>query len=431
MALNYDSAGGGSYTTLTTAIAAVAAVDTDILALSGSSETITATTTYAASSTYAPPEKPQRLIGVDDFSTPAPTPATKPKITIGGNYQLSYVGNWELEQVTFDYVSGTSNTGLQLGTTSGASTFLLRDIDVSINSTHATLRPIRLGPMAGNAANDTYRTELSNCNVLFPTVNAALGIGAGNHFIKNLGYIAGSTAPNNLFSSSGGSGLSNLYISDSDLSGLAAGGLLDGPSLGQNKIYCNNVKLNASTAFFSGTMAQHNEITAVNCMIGTAFIEYAYYSYSGSVLSDSTVYKNTSNFGTKSRKLTSNSTTGRGATLKTELLLPVSASDVKTPYVEILSNVTLTDDDCWLDVSVVETSGSAKGTTISTRPATLSTPTALTTSTDPWTNNPFSPGYFYRIELPSAVTITQDGWISAELNLAKASAIVYVGDYGG
>lgn len=436
--LNYDAQGSGSYTTLTSALAAVTALDDIIFALDTSVQTLTASTTWASSATYAPPEKPQKLICTSSFGTPAESTHAEINFSSTTSFTNIFSGNWLIDGLKL-VGTGSGLHNIQLGNVTGSGTIYARNciFGSSTTSSNATCSPVRLGPIAGATTNDTYKTILDDVELVFGHVNHSCKIGVGNHLLSGIS-ISGAV-PTNLFSSSAGSGLSNLYLSDSDLSPWAIGAILDGPSLGQNKVFLNRIKMHASTTFFSGTMAQHNEITAVNCSTGDTHIAFYYASYSGNVINDSTVYATTSPMQdgdtSISRKMTTTSMAGRGAPLQTELLLPVANDASVTPYIELLVGAdgasALTDLECWIDVQAMTTDGATIGTTYTTHPGILASGTNLAAGTTAYTGDGYTTERTHKIALASSITVRQDSLIKITVNLAKPSTVVYVGAYGG
>ena len=95
-----------------------------------------------------------------------------------------------------------------------------------------------------------------------------------------------------------------------------------------------------------------------------------------------------------------------------------------TVTVEAVSSASLNDDELWLEVSYLGTSGAPLGTLItSAKASVLATAAAVPTSTATWTSSPATPVY-----QKMSVTFTPQlkGFIHATVKLCKASKTVYV-----
>ena len=429
--LNYDSAGSGSYTTLTAAIAAVTAVDDTILALSTSSDDIATTTYYESSATYAPGSAGQKLYSVSSFSPTAITPGAA--INFLAAYYAVFKGYWDIRGLKFTY-AGSGTSAVYLGFTTTPSVIYAEDIILDIRSTKSGGHPLRLGAVGGNSSDVPTKTVINGLQMYFGNTNQGIIAGYGEHRIKNLSLISGSLNPTVLFLPYSGNGLSLVRLEDSDLSSWQIGSIVDSGADGQLSLFCNRIKLHASSAFTTGTVSRHVEITAVDCYIGTTFVDYYYANYAGTAQTVADKYTSVSDptslsDGTnpKTRKLTSNSTCGRSAQISTELLLPVSDSDSAQPWVEITSDTALDNSTFWIDVSITDSSG-YDSAFHSTRCGVFDTPTGLSTGTMSWTS---ASTYTYKVQLPSSITVSGDQLIIVEPRLATSNAQVWVGAYGG
>lgn len=97
-----------------------------------------------------------------------------------------------------------------------------------------------------------------------------------------------------------------------------------------------------------------------------------------------------------------------------------------TATIEIVTdNVTLTDGECWVEVTYLGTSGTPLGASVNDAKAdVLATAANQTTSTETWTTT----GLTTPVKQKLSVTFTpqEKGFIHAVVRLAKASTIVYV-----
>lgn len=431
---------GGTYTTIAAAVAAATSGDR-VLVLDTHSESIAATTTITLSTTTFPPYNPLPIICVDSFSTPA--------LSVGGGYNwtsnsnLILNGHYIIYGVYFLYTGagGNTNPGLTLGTATSSAAIKLINVRVSTTSTSSLTRPIKLGVTAGATGNDSYRIELIGCELQLGAATQFINIGAGNHFIDDL-TLTGAITPNNLFSGTASTGVSNLSLRNSDLSAFAIGSLMDGSALGQTKLFVNDVKLHATTLsqiFGTGTIDAFNELTAVNVASGDSSVSFEYIGGAGKVSTDTTVYATTSPMQdggvSVSRKMTSSANASVSVPLQTELLLPVDNDASITPYVEILVGAdgaaALTNLQCWIDVQALTTDGTAIGSTYTTYPGFLDSSTTLPAGTTAYTGDGFTTERTHKIQLGSAITARQDGFVKITVNFAVSSSVIYVGTYGG
>lgn len=435
---NYDSAGGGTYTTLASALTAIAASDEIIFAKSTSSETtVSANMVQTASATYATPEKPQRLYSVNDFTSFTPTAGASIDWTT--SFTVTFVGNWAMYGFGAAYTGANSTPKVLLGSSAAPGTIYLEycSFGTLSSSTSSSVQPLIFGPATGSSSNDSYRTIAKDLTILFGHVNNSAVISAGKHSITGL-VLGGNDVPTTLFTSIAGTGIGEMCLSDSDLSGYSTlGYLFKADSLGQVKLLLNRVKLHASTQVLSGTMAQHSEVTMVDCSSGDTSIQFAYYSYSGSVLSDSTVKASSSPLTDGvtefSRKFTPTSTCGRGTPLTTDLILPVDDNESVQPWVDVLIGAdgasALDNSQLWIEVSACTVDGTTLGTTTSTRAAILATPTAHANSNTPY-NDSYTTPMTHTVQIPSAITARQTGYVKITVNLAYTTNPVYLGKYG-
>jgi len=98
-----------------------------------------------------------------------------------------------------------------------------------------------------------------------------------------------------------------------------------------------------------------------------------------------------------------------------------------TVTVELVSSASLNNDELWLEVSYLGTSGAPLGTLISSAKASvLASAAALTTSTATWASSPATPVY-----QKMSVTFTPQlrGFIHATVKLCVPGKTVYVDPY--
>lgn len=102
-----------------------------------------------------------------------------------------------------------------------------------------------------------------------------------------------------------------------------------------------------------------------------------------------------------------------------------TGSSITVTVETITDNVTLTDDECWLEVQYLGTSGFPLGTFISDAKAdVLATAANQTTSSETWTTTGLTTPVKQKLSV--SFTPQEKGFIHAVVKLARASTTVYV-----
>lgn len=437
---NYDQAGSGSYTTLATALAAVAASDEIIFAKSTSAEVLGGTTTYTASATYALAGKAQRLFSVDDFTTPDLT--TGASITWTGAYSAIFVGNWHLYGMTIGITGGTSTTatGARLGDAAQPSIIIAdycRFLCLTTGAS-ATPSPLILGPTA-SSSNDGYVNKINNCTVEFGHASQSITINESISELNNL-ILGGSITPTSLFKA-GGSGVvtAKCTVKNSDLSNKSWTNFYSIVASTQVDIYLENCKMPASFNWYTGTPQPGVNIIAVNCTSGDNGISlYRLVGSAGTVQTDSSIYAS-SNPETDggvpvSYLMTPLSTCGRSQPLSQEFLIPVATDTAVTPYVEVLLQTSgataLKTTELYIEVEALATDGSSLGIEYTTHPGLMNAGgTDCASGTINYTGDGYATEVTHKLSVDSFTT-RQNGFIKITVNLAKSTQAIYVGQYG-
>jgi hypothetical protein len=436
---NYDSAGSGAYTTLATALAAVAASDEIILAKSTSVETLGANTTYTAPAAYALAGKAQRLFSVDDFTTPDLT--TGAIIDWTGSYALTFEGNWHLSGITFGYSAGSSSTA-------GSTSFGTGNVPGVVIADNCTFRnlststspgpsPLSLGPL-GSPNNDAYTNYFNNCTLEFGHLNHGINVRNGIHNLNNL-ILGGTVTPLSLFKMVAGTGVSILRIKNSDLSTKSWTNLLSINANSQLEVFLENCKMPASFNWYLGTPHIGTNITAVNCTSGDNGISYYKLDgAAGTVQTDASIYASTdpiSDGGTPvSYLMTSFSSCGRSCGLSQEFKVEVGTDTSVTPYIEVLVQGTgatpLKTTELYIEVESLAIDGSSLGVVYTTFPGLLNPgATDCSAGTIGYTNDGYPSETTHRLSIASFTT-RQDGFVKITVHLTKPSVAIYVGQYG-
>lgn len=240
--------------------------------------------------------------------------------------------------------------------------------------------------------------------------------------------IVGATLPTTIFQRG------HVYAKGVDLSALASGKTLCDTSSfvgNTNPTYLlENCKLGASVTIVSATPGHPvgNHAYLVNCDSGDTGYRSEYYRHNGTVSTETTItrYGGATNGLQKiSHKFVSTSVAGFDTPLLgPDMYLWNSTLSSLTATVEIVSSGTLNDNEVWLEIEYLGTSGFPLGLIANDRILTpITTAAAQAASTAPWDSSPATP---VTQKLDVTITFQEVGLVRATVCLAKASATLYV-----
>jgi hypothetical protein len=405
--------------TLTGAAAIDAAGDTIYISQSHS-ESTAAAVTFTIAGTAASPVK---ILCANDGAEPPTALATTGVIATTGASHVSFSGpNYYVYGLTFNCADGTSGTTWPAGNSTGRYT-VFENCNINIVGT-ATASRINFGTNPGYC-------EFNNVNVKFAA--AAQAITGNGVFVWNKGGIAsGGTSPTTLFAAL--SGQSTAYLSGLDLS--QGGSSMNIFTAGSNcsKGVIRNSKLPASWtgALASGTLAPGERYELYNCDSTDTNYRLHITDYIGVVSQETTIVRTggaSDGTTTISHKFVS------GANAEYPHLTLSGPEIVRwnettgsaiTATVEIITdNVTLTDEQCWLEVQYLGTSGFPISSIVSDAKADfLATAANQTTSSETWTTTGLTTPVKQKLSV--SFTPQEKGYIHAVVKLARASTTVYV-----
>lgn len=412
--------------TLAGAFAVAAAGDT-IFVSDNHAETQATAMTLASPGTAA---APVRVLCVDDAGDPAnpATLAATATISTTGASNINFGGFAYCYGITISVGSGGTGSSL-LWTSASAYGWLLESCVLKIGNTGNGSR-IAFGDTGSARARGLIR--LINTDLQFSQADQAL-TARNIHLVEWLGGTLQGTIPTGgLFKLDGGySG--KVVIKGIDLSGLGSNPIY---SLGLD--WCGfftaeRCKLGTSFALTTGSFSgPHSaELAFDNCDSGDTNYKMARRSYAGDVDQETTIVRSGgASDGTTaiSWKMTSSA----NVTFHTPLASPdiyiwneTIGSAITITAEVVTDNVTLTDGEAWLELDYLGNSGFPYAAFADDAQAdTLASPANQTTSSVTWTTT----GLTTPVKQKLAVTVTpqEKGLIRAKVNLAKASATMYV-----
>ena len=224
-----------------------------------------------------------------------------------------------------------------------------------------------------------------------------------------------------------------MVIEASDLSGVAFTNLLDWSAEAPGLFTIRNTKLPANINVVTGTNPGPGGIRVKmhNCDSGDTNYRFAEHSYEGSVVNETTIVR-TSGASDGTTPISWKMVSSANSKFWYPLVSPEIAiwndtvGSAKTATIEIVNDgTTFQDDEIWLEVEYLGTSGFPKGTKLSDRMTNiLATPANQAASTVAWTTT----GLTTPVKQKLSVTFTpqEKGYIQARVMLAELSKTVYI-----
>lgn len=420
-----------AYTALATAFGAKAAGD-DFWVSEDHAETQASAMTCNCPGTAT---SPCRVICVDHAGTVPPVSAdlrTTATVSTTGANNLTLNGGAYYYGIAFQAGSGASSASVlaqgdnSLGLWFEACKFVLNGDGGSSRISF------------GAASTSGYVTRLINTTMQFgPTNTNQFSTIRGRFLWENTANaIAGSTIPTTLFASGTGIGLDARFVGV-DFGAVGSGKSLFDHSTKQmpSRITFIDCKLGSSVAITTGTVDGWGApiVRLVNCDSGNTNYRSAVYMYEGSIVSESTIVKSSgATDGTTpiSRKMVSSARTKFYAPLRSDWSDWIQFWDDTTgsktvTIATVTDNVTLKDNEAWVEVEYLGTSGYPLGLFASDAAAdVLNAGTNQTTDgTSTWTTTGLTTPV--KQSLSTTFTTTGKGLYRVRVCLAKASTTMY------
>lgn len=415
-----------AYTTIAAAIAGIAAGDTLYIANDhaegglGSNQTLTFPGTVA---------NPNILLCVTRADPPT-TLNTGAVIGTTGAFFVNLLGSFYCYGVTWAAGSGTASTvSFRMGT-SAAATQTYDTCALQILSTGAS----SVMTCGNTTAALAIVVRLINTTMTFGAPGQKLVMSGGDlYWSDTQSAILGTKPTTTLFGDSGAARPCTVTITNVDFSALAAATKI-------TPAYTTNITTLLSNCKFASGVDTVGEIFtdptgagpvnyAINCGDAIGVIRTQASLFRGKLETVTATYRNagatngTTNY---SWTLAATADAKRTAPLRSVVFSRYNTStSAMTATVEIATdNVTLTDNECWIEVSYPSSSSLTTQTMVSTACGLMGTPANLPTSSETWTGIPGTPVKQYI--RTASFTPQAAGPITVRVCYAKASGTVYV-----
>jgi hypothetical protein len=334
--------------------------------------------------------------------------------------------------ITFQAGVGSSGAAQILLTPAGAF-YYFDNCGFKIATTLASAQAVQL-----NVANAAGAMTWNNCTVSFGAVQQFIDVGVVNFTWQNTGQIlaSGSSVPTNLFNWSSTSRFGIMTLEALDLSQLTGGLVGNAQSSEQSNFVVKDCKLNASmSAPAPAALAQ--VIQMVRSDSGATGYKSARYQYEGAETTETAITRvggaSDPTGQAQSRKIVT--------TANSQWLRPFKAEPYAIWNPTTGANVTVTvcgtvnagalpnNDDIWLEVEYLGSSGSPLGTIVTTTKANLLTANAAIASDGSTWNGGGSGAGWSPFKLTATLSSPQPGmagYLHARVRAAKPSTTYYI-----
>lgn len=379
---------------------------------------------------------PTKVLCVDDSAEPPTALATTATVTTTGGSSLTINGFVYFYGITFYVGSGFNNAGFQqAGGAGDVQTYENCNFRMPVTGS-STSNTLRIGQETTGqlVSHVTWR----NCNVRFGGhSNQGIRVSGGDLEWMGGAYISGASASHNVFASgnAGNGRSSNAIVSGVDFSAMpTANNLVSCDSQNRAKVIIRNCKLPASWsgALFSGTRTPGSRVEMHNCDNADTNYRLWIEDYLGTIKHESTIVRSggASDGTTPLSWIMTSLANAEYPTL--HLYSPEIAiwndttGSSKTVTIEVITdNVTLNDDECWLEVMYLGTSGYPLGSWVTDCKADImATAAAQASSSETWTTTGLATPVKQKLSV--SFTPQEKGYLIARVVLAKPSTTLYV-----
>lgn len=374
-----------AYTTLAAALTAKAAGDTFYVAADHAE-------TQASAMTLTPPGTAgswNRVVCVDHTGSVPPVSAdlrTTATVATTGASGISFTGGYAyFRGVTFNCASGAVVGGISLLGASGSIVF--DQCALNQNSTSTSTNTMTFG----GTAQASTRIELINTPVGFGGTNQFISVRNARVIWRGPASSIAGTVPTELFKTSSRSG--TVLIEGVDLSAAGSGKTLVGSNVDPCQFYIKDCKLNAAVTIAGSQTSQGAaEIYVTRSDSSATNYRAEKYNYAGTQTTETTlVMTSGATTGTTSFSAKIVSSSGAAVVAPFEALPlaaynTVTGSSVTVTLEGIWNSASLpNNDDVWIDIEGLGTSGSPLGVFATSGKANvLASSAALTASTQAW-----------------------------------------------
>lgn len=391
---------------------------------SASSDTTSSGITMTFAGTNANPVK---ILSVNDSAEPPTTLAAGGTVSTTGASSITINGSIYVHGMTFNCGTGANNLSMSLNATAG-SVSLYESCNFNMVATGASCSISTVSGFSNG------RTDLKNCNVKFGNSGQRINVNRGIMTWEGGGIASGGTSPATLFSNGGTNGRSEVYCSGLDLSNASSSiNIFTAGSGGTYMIRNSKLPDSWSGSLCSGTFTAGERAEMWNCDSGDTNYRMWVEDIAGSAKSETTLVKTggaSDGDTAHSWKMASSSSCIYPGTLlrspEVSAWNSTTGSSI-TVTVDILhdSATNLKDNEIWLDVQYLSTSGRPLSARITDAKAdVLATAADQTTSSATWTTTGMSNPNKQKLSV--TFTPQEKGYIQARVCMGKASYTVYV-----
>lgn len=378
---------------------------------------------------------PSRLLCGNDAAEPPTALATTATVTVSTNNSLTLSGTFYCYGITF-ISNGT------IVCNGGATNNIQIYEQCSFQLTNIGSAGV-WNSAAGN--NNMYRTELLDCTFK-PTAATNVHVLCGDTVIRGGSFLAGSAELTSVFKPQGDRAHANLDCSAFDFSQLGSTvNLFFGSGINSGKFVVRNCKLPASWTGLlvaSGLVGPGERFEMYNCDSTDTNYRLWIEDYAGSIKSETTIVRtggaSDGTTGLSWKMVTSANAEYPVIKLESgEIMVNNSVLTAQTATVHFVHDTNVAggqgagtgsrfqDDEIWLEVMTLDTSGFPIGTWHRDCKAdVLATAADQTDSTETWTTTGLTTPQ--KQKLSCTFTAAEVGYIVARVVVAKASKTIYV-----
>lgn len=406
-----------------------------IYASDAHAQSTAASITIATAGTVA---SPTQIICGDDAAEPPTSESSAATVTTTGNSSIAITGSAFISGIGFYCGTGASGTSIQLANSANAKqTF--KDCAFRLNATGGTAR-------INVVASEEGKTTWENCSVRFGAAGQGIAMNnvSGEFEWRGGSLQSGGTSPTSLInhatiSTRGGS----FLVSGVDLSNASAGiNLTTAGVAGAWRAVFRNCKLPASWSgalISSATTDVAYRVEMHNCDAGDTNYRFWIEDQFGSIKQSTSVYRDGgASDGTTPISWVMATTANAEyplCVLESQELPAIwnsATGSSKTATVHIVHDgaSALNDDEIWLEVQYLGTSGFPVSSFVSDRRGLLASAAAQASSSETWTGDsgtgPNGSSTWNQLKLECTFTPQEAGYIQAKVCMAKASTTAYI-----
>jgi hypothetical protein len=372
---------------------------------------------------------PTQILCGDDAAEPPTSLATTAEVSTSGVASISVTGHCYVYGITFKPSSGGSSAVFAATVGTGTASQRYKNCSFQIVGSGSGGRIA-----ASGASQPRVWVEFDDCTYKFAAAGQGIAVANATLLINGGSVLSGGTSPTALFHSYDAGRPGSMLISGFDMSNCSAGVHIFNASNHSGVIRNSKLPASWTGALTTGSLVAGARYEMHNCDSSGADTNYRLWveDYAGSIKSETTVVRTG---GASDGTTTLSWKMASSANAEYPLIVLDSPEIAQwndttgssiTATVEIVTdNVTLNDDECWLEVQYLGTSGYPISSFISDcKSDVLASAAAQTSSSETWTTT----GLTTPVKQALSVSFTpqEKGYIHAVVHLSKASTTVYV-----